>query len=772
MHTEYRLNHFTDLCQETKKPLTKRLTYTCVDVSNYIVFGASSGSLYIFRLNPCEFLQLIQNVHGSITNVRISPNDKFIAFSTDKGMIGVYLLDFDAQEPTVLVSKCDETQKITFIEWKNEESHLFIGNKKGIVSIVFIDMLFNRTLTGLRINPILYLESPIVQISNFDRLLLVSTYARCILCDMKTEQFKQIGNTPRDGYYGACFLPIYNQYSEVFLKIYCARPGSRIWESDLNGNVLQTSQFKAALACAPTKLHATYTRLPEDCVQDPQILQLARLHPVLKKFILGFTRTGFYIFDPNESRVVLWSDEIKDIVDIRVSNSSTLHIFTLNGELFSVELVSLEEQFLDILQERKYEQTLCVLFQHGDYLREKLVPYRLKLKQICEYLKNVGETEVVMELESNFNDILAGNDENISRSATRLENGIFIVHPTAYDEILPKFTQTLRINGEALLADPTKPNQIDQFESSPEDYDTIVSNRRRTVSAIVHHPPVQSTASSEEKQLQNLVMICKSQSISRTTLVDRYAGIFDELDCSGIQVLLSKVEGLLIENGESETEARRQCFEMYFNYLMPNVISEMEDPCLDYLIDGIILVNKQLTETTLRCTQCTFPILIRYKDCKYEDIAVEWLKLMWLRGARDRCIKVIKAFPSVTSNIIQMMFQDSNVDLRRVILLVFASQSNNLLKQVAKLCTDDAMRVTMFQLMVLMHSQKQMECFECSQLSPVQFDDNQVYSWSDFLNMFVDVSGVSVTLDLLKRHARLMPKDVVPKEFYLKCIAN
>lgn len=109
MHTEYRLNRFTDLCQETKKPLTKRLTvspyrqkisiylfcnflllfslkylllfllqYTCVDVSNYIVFGASSGSLYIFRRYPCEFLQLIQNVHGSITNVRISPNERFV----------------------------------------------------------------------------------------------------------------------------------------------------------------------------------------------------------------------------------------------------------------------------------------------------------------------------------------------------------------------------------------------------------------------------------------------------------------------------------------------------------------------------------------------------------------------------------------------------------------------------------------------------------------------------------------------------------------------
>lgn len=51
-----------------------------MDVSNYIVFGASSGSLYIFRRYPCEFLQLIQNVYGSITNVRISPNERFVIF--------------------------------------------------------------------------------------------------------------------------------------------------------------------------------------------------------------------------------------------------------------------------------------------------------------------------------------------------------------------------------------------------------------------------------------------------------------------------------------------------------------------------------------------------------------------------------------------------------------------------------------------------------------------------------------------------------------------
>lgn len=82
---------------------------------------------------------------------------RFIGFTTDKGVIGVYLLDFEGQEPIVVTSQCEETKNITFIEWKNEEHHLFIGNKKGIVSIVFVDMLFVSTLKiGIKIKVVIH----------------------------------------------------------------------------------------------------------------------------------------------------------------------------------------------------------------------------------------------------------------------------------------------------------------------------------------------------------------------------------------------------------------------------------------------------------------------------------------------------------------------------------------------------------------------------------------------------------------------------------------
>lgn len=36
--------------------------YTCFEVSqNFIILGASSGGLYMFRRKPCEFIQLLPN---------------------------------------------------------------------------------------------------------------------------------------------------------------------------------------------------------------------------------------------------------------------------------------------------------------------------------------------------------------------------------------------------------------------------------------------------------------------------------------------------------------------------------------------------------------------------------------------------------------------------------------------------------------------------------------------------------------------------------------
>lgn len=49
-----------------------------------------------------------------------------------------------------------------------------------------------RNLTHISIYPILFLEAPIVQIADFNQMLLVSNYEKCILGNMETEEFKQV----------------------------------------------------------------------------------------------------------------------------------------------------------------------------------------------------------------------------------------------------------------------------------------------------------------------------------------------------------------------------------------------------------------------------------------------------------------------------------------------------------------------------------------------------------------------------------------------------
>lgn len=78
---------------------------------------------------------------------------------------------------------------------------------------------------------------------------------KSLLYSVAREKFWRVGNKERDGEYGACFFP---QNKGLMAGqpplLYCARPGSRIWEASFNGDVLSTQQFKQVLNCPPLPL--------------------------------------------------------------------------------------------------------------------------------------------------------------------------------------------------------------------------------------------------------------------------------------------------------------------------------------------------------------------------------------------------------------------------------------------------------------------------------------------------------------------------------------
>lgn len=110
--------------------------YTSYDASrNYVVCGASSGSIYLFQRKPCKFLQLIPNIFGTITHVVISPQEHYVAFASQKGTILLYVIDLTSMQPTVLTAFYRE-MTVTELKWRQNECQIFFGDVKGNVFLV------------------------------------------------------------------------------------------------------------------------------------------------------------------------------------------------------------------------------------------------------------------------------------------------------------------------------------------------------------------------------------------------------------------------------------------------------------------------------------------------------------------------------------------------------------------------------------------------------------------------------------------------------------
>lgn len=189
--------------------------YTCYDVSkNYIVCGATSGSLYIFERDNCKFLQLIPSSNGVINHVAISPKEQYLAFTTKKKAISIHSIDWKSNRPIRFFTSCYHEMDITQIIWRQKECQIIFGDDKGQVFLVnlnhsmvrifakqFLKNYIKNNVTYffqgrnsffMSLHPILFLETPIVQICEFKHLLLVSNYTKCVLCNVESEEFKQV----------------------------------------------------------------------------------------------------------------------------------------------------------------------------------------------------------------------------------------------------------------------------------------------------------------------------------------------------------------------------------------------------------------------------------------------------------------------------------------------------------------------------------------------------------------------------------------------------
>ncbi|KAM6937644.1 BLOC-2 complex member HPS5 [Xenentodon cancila] len=452
-----------------------RLKCTCLAVSRkWLALGTSAGGLHLIQREGWKQRLILTHKEGSITQVACCPHDEdFIAVATSQGLVVVWELQLErrGRPERVSVSWEHRGQNITALCWDTSMLRVFAGDSVGKVSFLRAGSSKLGKGSGFVIFPVqtvTNVDSRVVQLGYQDGRLLVSSLSRCYLCDTEREKFWRVGNKERDGEYGGCFFP---QNKGLLVGqpplLYCARPGSRLWEASFNGEVLSTHQFKQLLACPPLPL-VTYRKVPNynPGQRNPQSLAFPKLFYFGDQNLLTWTDSGIYIFTPQNGQVLLWT-EVKDLADIAVHRSE---LFCLhgNGRLSHLSLLPAERCVERLLRRESWTvaATVCCMFQHAittSRARKSISIDRLEhLKSQLSantHLELIGQLdEVITKLEpldsacssrrssisshESFNVLDCGIYRVISRRGSQSdeETGSIINHSMSEEERLKEFS--------------------------------------------------------------------------------------------------------------------------------------------------------------------------------------------------------------------------------------------------------------------------------------------------------------------------------------------
>ncbi|XP_050191791.1 BLOC-2 complex member HPS5 [Myiozetetes cayanensis] len=325
---------------------SSRLKCTCIDVSKrWLALGTSGGGLNLIQKDGWKQRLFLTHKEGAISRVACCLHDEdYVAVATSQGLVVVWELNQErrGKPERIYVSSEHKGRKVTALCWDTAALRVFVGDHVGKVSAIKINTSKQgkaaATFVMFPVQIITTVDSRVVQLDYLDGRLLISSLTRTYLCDTERQKFWKIGNKERDGEFGACFFPVGKNSGNQQPLIYCARPGSRMWEVNFDGEVQSTHQFKQLLSSPPLPV-VTLRQDPHytgsSC--SPQSLSFPKLLYLTEHCVVTWTERGIYIFLPQSVQVLLWS-EVKDIQDIAVYKSELFCLHT-NGKVVHLSLL-------------------------------------------------------------------------------------------------------------------------------------------------------------------------------------------------------------------------------------------------------------------------------------------------------------------------------------------------------------------------------------------------------------------------------------------------
>ncbi|NXO15613.1 HPS5 protein, partial [Oriolus oriolus] len=388
---------------------SSRLKCTCIDVSKrWLALGSSGGGLNLIQKDGWKQRLFLTHKEGAISRVACCLHDEdYVAVATSQGLVVVWELNQErrGKPERIYVSSEHKGRKVTALCWDTAALRVFVGDHVGKVSAIKINTSKQgkaaATFVMFPVQIITTVDSRVVQLDYLDGRLLISSLTRTYLCDTERQKFWKIGNKERDGEFGACFFPAGKNSGNQQPLIYCARPGSRMWEVNFDGEVQSTHQFKQLLSSPPLPV-VTLRQDPHytgsSC--SPQSLSFPKLLYLTEHCVVTWTERGIYIFLPQSVQVLLWS-EVKDIQDIAVHKSELFCLHT-NGKVVHLSLL-LVDRCIERLMRRGFwtlAARVSCLFQNSiiSCRARKNLPLD-KLEHLKSQLDASTQQELIVQLE-------------------------------------------------------------------------------------------------------------------------------------------------------------------------------------------------------------------------------------------------------------------------------------------------------------------------------------------------------------------------------------
>ncbi|XP_039220728.1 tectonin beta-propeller repeat-containing protein 2 isoform X3 [Crotalus tigris] len=344
----YLLNAIPTKIQKGFRSIVVYLT-TLDTNEDYIAVGSSIGMLYLY----CRHLNRMKkyNFEGkneSITVVKLlNCFDDLVAVGTVSGKIAIFQLVSSLPGRNKQLRRFNVSgfhkSSITALAWSANGMKLFSGDDRG--KIVYSALDLDQGLC----NSSLILEEPssIVQLDYSQKVLLISTLQRTVVFYTEEKSVKQVGTQPRKstGRFGACFIPGLCKQSDLML--FAARPGIRLWKSDVHGTVQATYLLKDVFAAGmkPFELYPRADSFNKSSCNFPE-RQFGLISCFSQEgWVLSWNEYSIYVLDTVNQTMIGSLEGCGDIVSVSCTENE---IFLLKGDRDIIRISSRPEGVVSI----------------------------------------------------------------------------------------------------------------------------------------------------------------------------------------------------------------------------------------------------------------------------------------------------------------------------------------------------------------------------------------------------------------------------------------